>query len=127
MQRRPLSNARPRAMGTTALAAALLLAAIQPGLAQGEIRSIVVPADGAVVIPPRSAPRMAARPAGTGAGIPIPPGAASRGSPVLLPDTGIGLAAPALGIALPLIAGALLGGTVAGSRGGGSSAPARTR
>ena len=127
MQRRPPIHARLRAMGTTALAAALLLAAVQPGLAQGELRSIVVPADGAVVIPPRSAPRMAARPAGTGAGIPIPPGAASRGSPVLLPDTGIGLAAPALGMILPLIAGAVLGGTVAGSRGGGSSAPARTR
>ena len=123
MQRRPPTHARLRAMGTTALAAALLLAAIQPGLAQGEMRSIVVPADGAVVIPPR----MAARPAGTGAGVPIPPGAASRRNPVLLPDTGIGLAAPALGLVLPLIAGAVLGGTIAGTRGGGSSAPARTR
>ncbi|HEY8610840.1 MAG TPA: hypothetical protein VIL69_06050 [Roseomonas sp.] len=108
-----------------ALAALALLAAAQPGLAQGEIRSIVVPAEGPVVIPPRSAPRLAARPAGTGAGILIPPGA-HRGGPVLLPDTGTGLAAPVLGLALPAIAGALLGGSIAGSRGG-SSAPARTR
>ncbi|WP_458093355.1 hypothetical protein [Roseomonas sp. WA12] len=126
MQRWPLAMPPSRAAGTIALAASLLLAAVQPGLAQGEMRSVVVPADGAVVIPPRSAPRMAARPAGTGAGIPIPPGA-SRGGSALLPDTGLGLAAPVLGMILPLVAGAVLGGTVAGSRGGGSSAPARTQ
>ncbi|WP_338661903.1 hypothetical protein VQH23_16935 [Pararoseomonas sp. SCSIO 73927] len=108
------------------LALALLLPPLVPAArAQGEIRSVVVPAEGAVVIPPRGAPRLAARPAGTGAGVPIPPGGTARG-PVVLPDTGTGLAAPVLGLALPVIAGALLGGTLAGSKGG-SSAPARTR
>ncbi|MBP0493574.1 hypothetical protein [Roseomonas indoligenes] len=107
------------------LALALLLPPLAPAArAQGEVRSVVVPAEGAVVIPPRSAPRLAARPAGTGVGVPIPPGA-SR-SPVFLPDAGTGLAAPVLGLALPAIAGALLGGSIAGSRSG-SSAPARTR
>ncbi|SHJ72926.1 hypothetical protein SAMN02745194_03211 [Roseomonas rosea] len=113
------------ALGALALASALLPAAPRPALAHGEIRSITVPADGAVVIPPRSAPRLAARPAGTGAGVPIPPGA-SRNGPVLLPDTGTGLAAPLIGLALPAIAAAVLGGTIAGSKGG-TSSPARTR
>ncbi len=109
-----------------ALALAMILGAT-PAEAQGEIRSITVPAGGAVVIPPRGAARLAARPAGTGSGIPIPPGpGTARGGPVLLPDTGTGLAAPLLGFALPAIAGALLGGSIAGAKGG-TSGPARTR
>ena len=103
------------------LSAATLLAAPQPALAQ--LRSVVVPAEGAVIIPPRSAPRLAARPSGSG--VPIPP---LRGGsrPVMLPDTGMGLALPAAGLILPAIAGALLGGGLAGSRGG-TSGPVRTR
>ncbi|MCR0984706.1 hypothetical protein [Roseomonas populi] len=114
--------------GPVALAvAALLLPPLAPAArAQGEIRSVVVPAEGAVVIPPRGTPRLAARPASAGAGVPISPGGTATRSPVLLPDTGTGLAAPILGFALPAIAGALLGGTIAGSKSG-SSAPARTR
>jgi len=102
------------------IAALALLALAQPAMAQGQLRSVVVPAEGGVVIPPRSAPRLAARPAGTGA--PVPP----QAGPVILPDTGTGLAAPMVGLILPAIAGALLGGTIAGSRGG-TSGPARTR
>lgn len=124
MRRRPAIPA----LRALALAVPALLSAPAPVLAQGEIRSITVPAEGGVIIPSRSAPRLAARPAGTGTGTPIPPRAAraSTPGPVLLPDTGTGLAAPVLGYALPAIAGALLGGAVAGSKGG-SSAPARTR
>jgi len=113
----------PRPRLVAALAALALLAGPRSAPAQGEMRSVVVPSEGGVVIPPRSAPRLGARPAGVGVGIPIP--SAGGGGPVLLPDTGMGLAAPVMGLVLPAIAGALLGGSVAGSRGG--SAPARTR
>ena len=102
------------------LAATTLVSAVQPAAAQ--LRSVVVPPEGAVVIPPRSAPRLAARPASSG--VSIPPSRAS--GPVMLPDTGMGLAGPVAGVLLPAIAGALLGGSVAGSRGG-TSSPARTR
>ena len=110
------------------LIAAALVSAAQPALAQ--LRSVVVPAEGAVVIPSRSAPRLAARPAGSG--VPIPPSRAARPAPVMLPDTGMGLAGPAMGILLPALAGALLGGSLSGSRtagsgGGGTSGPVRTR
>jgi len=117
---RPL---QARRLAAAILAGLPLLPAAAPALAQGELRTVTVPADGPVVIPPRSAPRLAARPAGTGAGVPIPPGGAK---PVLLPDLGTGLGAPALGFILPAIAGALLGGALAGA-GSGSAAPARTR
>ena len=106
------------------LTAAALVSAAQPALAQ--LRSVVVPAEGAVVIPARSAPRLAARPAGSGVSI---PSSRSRGAPVMLPDTGMGLAGPAVGLLLPALAGALLGGSLAGSRGAssGTSGPVRTR
>ncbi|MBP0445616.1 hypothetical protein J8J14_12600 [Roseomonas sp. SSH11] len=112
-------------IGPTLLAAAFLASNLQPALAQGELRSITVPAEGGVVIPPRSTPRLAARPASAGTGVPIPPGT-GRGGPVLLPDTGTGLGVPLLGMVLPAIAGAVLGGSLAGS-GGAGTAPARTR
>ncbi|MFH5924735.1 hypothetical protein [Roseomonas xinghualingensis] len=101
--------------------ALVLLALAQPAMAQGQLRSVVVPAEGGVVIPPRSAPRLTVRPTGTGA--PLPP---SMG-PAVLPNTGMGVAAPIAGLILPAIAGALIGGTIAGSGGGSTSGPARTR
>ncbi|TPG48159.1 hypothetical protein EAH89_22930 [Roseomonas nepalensis] len=110
----------PRPALAVLLAALALVAAIQPAAAQ--LRSVVVPAEGAVIIPPRSAPRLAARPASSG--VSIPP--SRTGQPVMLPDTGMGLAGPVVGVLLPALAGALLGGSVAGSRGG-TSGPARTR
>ncbi|MFC0384720.1 hypothetical protein [Muricoccus vinaceus] len=111
-----------RRLPASSLALLALLAAGQPALAQGQVRSVVVPAEGGVVVPPRSAPRLAARPAGSGTRIPAaaPPGA------VLPADTGPGLAGPVAGLLLPALAGALLGSTMAGSRGG-TSGPVRTR
>jgi len=119
-----MTRPRPaRPILAAALAGLTILPAPHPAAAQGELRTVTVPPDGPVVIPPRSAPRLAARPAGTGGGVPIPPGGEK---PVLLPDLGTGLGVPGLGFILPAIAGALLGGTLAGARNGGS-APARTR
>jgi hypothetical protein len=92
-------------------------------MAQERVRTVIIPAEGGVIIPPRSAPRLTARPAGNGATRPAAP---SRG-PVILPETGTGLAAPVLGFVLPALAGALLGGSLAGSKGGGTSGPARTQ
>ena len=115
---------RPAFLAVTLLAVALLaVAAPAPAGAQSPQRSVVVPAEGQVVIPPRSAPRLAAAPPGAGVGVPIP--RAGSGT-VFLRDTGTGLAAPLAGMILPALAGALLGGTIAGSRGG-NAAPARTR
>jgi hypothetical protein len=102
------------------LALPALLLALGPAVAQ-PLRTAVVPADAAVVIPPRGqpAPRPAALPRATTP--PAPPPAAA----VPLAAAPMGLAAAPLAI-LPLAAAALLGGALPGS-GGGSSAPATTR
>ena len=83
MRRRPAIPA----LRALTLAVPALISAPAPVLAQGEIRSITVPAEGGVIIPSRSAPRLTARPVGTGTGTPIPPRAAraSTPGPVLLP------------------------------------------
>ena len=103
------------------LALFAIVAAAPP--AEAQLRSVVVPAEGIVVVPPRSAPRLTARPAGASTATRPPPRAPG---PVMLPDTGLGLAGPVAGLVLPAIAGALLGSTLAGSRGG-TSGPVRTR
>ena len=99
----------------------LLLA--QPAAAQ--MQFITVPAaDGQVVIPPRSQPRMVAQPSWPAAPRvqrPVPAQA-----PLVIPAAdATPLAGPALAVLLPLAAAALLGVGVPGSSGGGSG-PART-
>ncbi|MFC7610069.1 hypothetical protein [Teichococcus aestuarii] len=101
-----------------------LLAAATPASAQ--LRSLSVPAEAGVVVPPRGQPmpRLVAPPAVPSATL-APPEEESP-APVQLPAGGQGLAAPLMGAALPMAAAALLG---AGLGGGGQSggAPARTR
>ncbi|ONG46051.1 hypothetical protein BKE38_25815 [Pseudoroseomonas deserti] len=120
-----------------AILASLLLAG--PARAQGQtpLRSIAVPAEAGIVIPPRGQerPRLVAPPSAAAS---VAPGGASgalaggalaggavaeAAAPVILaPAAGMGLAAP-LGIGLPLVAAALLGtGAVGGGSGGSSGA-----
>jgi hypothetical protein len=107
------------------IVAAFLLAA--PALAQ-PLRSIVVPGDATVAIPPRGqawpAPAPAPAPAGIVQGLPVMP-AAPPPAAAPLAAMPLGLAAIP-GLIVPLVAGALLGGSLAGG-GSGGSAPAATR
>lgn len=102
---------------------ALVLA--QPAAAQ--MQFITVPsADGQVVIPPRSQPRMVAQPAWPSVPRVQRPVAAPAPAPLVIPASeATPLAGPALAVLLPLAAAALLGVGVPGSSGGGS-APSRT-
>ena len=108
------------------------LAAFAAGDAAGQstLNHVIVPPAAGVVVPPRGAggPRLGAAPGGAGAVIartaPLP---FATIPPVVLPATGMGLAAPGIAaLVLPTVAAAVLGSGIAGSRGG-SSAPARTR
>jgi hypothetical protein len=104
-----------------------VLVAAGPVLAQGQLRVVPVPADAAVVVPPRgaaSAPRLTPSPEAwqrLRTQPPPAPPAALAGAVPLAPI------APLAGLLLPLAAGALLGATVPGSGGGGAGvAPAVT-
>jgi hypothetical protein len=96
-----------------------LCLALLAGPAAAQQNVIVVPRDAPMVV----APRGAVPPARTAPAAAVRP-AAPPGQPTVLAPGAVGLA-PVAGIALPLIATAILGGTLAGSRGGG--APAQTR
>lgn len=98
--------------------------AAAPAAAQGQLRMVPVPADAAVVVPPRSALPVAPMPSTPPPALwealrAVPPAPPPAAAPVA---GGLGTAAAA---ALPLAAGALLGATLPGS--GGAAAPARTR
>ena len=101
------------------LCLAVLLAA-SPAAAQ--LSRLVVPGDGGPVIAPRGqpSPRLAVRP--------LPPEAAPVvAGPIFIPAAAAApLAGPIVAL-LPIIAAAVLGGTLAGSSDGGSSGPVRTR
>jgi hypothetical protein len=98
-----------------------LCLALLAGPAAAQQNVIVVPRDAQMVV----APRGATPPARTPPPAPAPARAAAPpGEPTVLAPGAVGLA-PVAGIALPLVAAAILGGTLAGSRGGG--APAQTR
>lgn len=82
------------------------------------LQTVVVPADGGVVVAPRSAPpRLIARPAA--------PSSASRPMAIPLPPEEAEAPSAAL-LLVPLAAAALFAAGVAGG-GGGGSAPAQTR
>lgn len=112
-------------IASVALAVALL--APSPG-AEAQTRTVVVPADAAVVVPPRGAaalPRPALRPV---AGRPrLPPMSPARD------DSGLdfGDAGTVAGVLLPAIAAAALTAVLANGGGGsgnhGASGPVRTR
>jgi hypothetical protein len=109
------------------VACCALLVAAGPALAQGQLRMLPVPADAAVVVPPRGAaapPRLVPSPEAwqrlRSQPPPAPPAALAGAAP-LAPR------APLAGLLLPLAAGALLGAAVPGSGGGGAGvAPAVT-
>lgn len=98
------------------IACCAVLIATGPALAQGQLRMVPVPADAAVVVPPRGAatvPRMAPSPDAwerlrTQPPPPAPPETFTSAIPL----------APFAGVLLPLAAAALLGATVPGSGGG---------
>lgn len=106
------------------VACCVVLIATGPALAQGQLRMVPVPADAAVVVPPRGAamaPRVAPSPEVwqrlRKQPPPAPPEALAGAIPL----------APVAGVLLPLAAAALLGATVPGSGGGsGGVAPALT-
>jgi hypothetical protein len=103
------------------LAAALLIA--PPALAQ-PLRSIVVPADAAIAIPPRGQPWPAPAPAtGIVQSLPVMPTAPTVTVPLAAAPMALGAVVP---IIIPLAAAALLGGSLAGG-GSGGSAPVATR
>lgn len=106
------------------LACCVLLIATGPALAQGQLRMVPVPADAAVVVPPRGAvmsPRVAPSPEAWERIRTQPPPAPAETLTGAIP------LAPMAGVLLPLVAGALLGATVPGSGGGtGGVAPAVT-
>lgn len=109
---------RPRLL----LAGLILLLAATSVEAQ-TLRSVVVPADATVAVPPRGQPMPA--PARLS-----PPPSVAAPAPVdapapFAPGPTMGLAAGP-GLLLPLAAGVLLGGSLAGG-GSGTSAPAGTR
>ncbi|PZW41347.1 hypothetical protein C8P66_12154 [Humitalea rosea] len=100
------------------LCLAVLLAAT-PAAAQ--LSRLVVPGDGGPVIAPRGqpSPRLAARPLPA-----LPP--VADGTIFIPAGAATPLAAPAMAL-LPMIAAAVLGGSLAGSSSGGSGGPVRTR
>jgi hypothetical protein len=106
------------------LACCALLIATGPALAQGQLRMVPVPADAAVVVPPRGAappPRLVPSPEAWERLRTQPPPAPPETLTAALP------LAPVAGVLLPLAAAALLGATVPGSGGGaGGVAPAVT-
>ncbi|KAA2213217.1 hypothetical protein [Teichococcus oryzae] len=99
-----------------------VLALLTPGLAQAQLRSLIVPADAGVAVAARgqAQPRLVAPPAALQ--LPADEGPA----PLQLPAGGQGLAAP-LGLVLPLAAGALLGAGLSQGGGSGGGSPVRTR
>lgn len=102
--------------------------AAAPAAAQGQLRVVPVPADAAVVIPPRGvdlAPMPSTPPpAALWEGLRAAPSASAAGTAATAAPFAGGVGAAAAGV-LPLAAGALLGATLPGS--GGAAAPARTR
>jgi hypothetical protein len=98
------------------IACCAVLIVTGPALAQGQLRMVPVPADAAVVVPPRgaaTAPRMALSPdPWDRLRLQQPPPA----PPAI--SAGATLIAPFANMLLPLAAGALLGGGVPGSGGG---------
>ncbi|PHK93610.1 hypothetical protein CR162_17680 [Pseudoroseomonas rhizosphaerae] len=118
-----MSPERRLAAPRAALALAALLPFLPASPAAAQLRSLAVPAEAGVVVPPRGQPmpRLVAPPA-----MPAALPAEEPPAPVQLPPGGQGLAAPLMGAALPMAAAALLG---VGLGGGGQSggAPARTR
>lgn len=111
-------------MASLTLTLALLLPAA--GQAQTALRSVVVPAEAGIVVPPRGQPqpRLVAPPAPRAAATLPEAALAEAPAPLqLAPAGGIGLAAP-LGAMLPLAAAALLGSGVIGGGSGGSGTTA---
>jgi hypothetical protein len=113
------------------LACLLVMLAAAPALAQGQLRMVPVPADAAIVVPPRGGPQAHSPVASPFAApsTPAPPELWQRlraaPPPAPPPEAlagGLPLA-PAVGLLLPLVAAALLGGAA----GSGASAPAVTR
>lgn len=98
-----------------------------PAGAMAQLRSVTVPAESGVVVPPRgqAQPRLVAPPTARAAAPQAAAEAAEGPAPVQLPAGGTGLAGP-LGAVLPLAAAALLGGSLAGGGSGGGGATATT-
>jgi hypothetical protein len=105
-----------------------LIVVLAVGPAQGQtLRSVTVPADATVAVPPRGqslpTPSVAAvRPPVTNPA----PVVAGAGAPVVLRAATPMPLSPVPFALLPLVAAAVLGGSLAGSGGGGTGAPAST-
>jgi hypothetical protein len=107
------------------LRAALILLLAAPAAEAQTLRSVVVPADATVAVPPRGQ-LLPAPPAAAPTAPPPVAAAPPAEAPVpLAPGPTLGLAAGP-GLLLPLSAGVLFGGALAGG-GSGTSAPAGTR
>jgi hypothetical protein len=106
----------------------LLCFAAAPAAAQGPLRLVPVPADAAVMIPPRGAALApmpsTPPPVALWEGVRAAPSASAGGAAATAAPFAGGVSA-ALAGGLPLVAGAVLGATLPGS--GGAAAPARTR
>lgn len=109
--------------GRLTIAAVMLLAGAAPAPGQ-TLRSVVVPADAPLAVPPR------------GQSMPTPPRLPPAAAPTPMAAPGVVAAAPLAaapmglaavpGLMLPLAAGVLFGGALAGGGGSGTGAPAGT-